>query len=155
MRRLLLGAGLTVLALVAPAWGATSDVDVANFAFTPSSVSIQPGDTVTWHFRGPDLNHSVTSDPGQSESFDSDPGDSSPLHSPADTFSHTFNAAGTFTYVCKVHSFMSGEVVVGGPAGGAPSTGGGTPTSGDSSPPAISLLRATGGRSCSGAKRAC
>jgi plastocyanin len=107
MRRLLLG-GLLTLALAAPAGAATKDVDVSGFAFKPPTVNVAPGDTVTWTFKGPDLNHSVTS-----STFDSDPGNSMPLHVVGDTFSHTFPDAGTFSYVCKVHSFMTGKVVVG------------------------------------------
>jgi plastocyanin len=111
MRRLLTGTGLVALALAAaPAHAATTGVDVANFAFKPATVNIAPGDTVTWTFKGPDLNHSVTG-----QGFDSDPGNSMPLHIVGDTFSHTFPDAGTFTYVCKVHSFMTGKVVVGTP----------------------------------------
>src|SRR3954451_3076265 len=129
MRRLSLGASLAIVAALAvPASAATTGVDVANFAFTPSTVHIAPGDTVAWTFRGPDLNHSVTATDG---SFDSDPGTGSPLHVVGDTFSHTFDSAGTFSYFCKVHSFMKGTVVVGtGPA----------PTS-DTEAPAVSGLK--------------
>src|SRR4051794_600185 len=137
MRRLLLGAGLTFVWLTVPAWAATSDVDVSGFAYSPASLHVDPGDTVTWHFTGPDLNHSVTSDDGQSESFDSDPNTTSPLHAPTDTFSHTFAAAGKFTYHCKVHSFMQGTVVVG-DAGPGP----------DTTPPGVTDLKAKGGRKC-------
>jgi plastocyanin len=136
MRRLLLGAGLTMALVAVPAWAATTDVNVANFAYSPATIQIQPGDTVTWHFTGPDLNHSVTSDDGQSESFDSDP-DTSPLHAPTDTFSHTFAAAGRFTYHCKVHAFMTGTVVVGQPGPGP-----------DTTPPGVTDLKAKGGRKC-------
>src|SRR5436305_12295693 len=132
--------------LAAPASAATADVPIANFSFAPTTVRIQPGDTVTWHWDGPDLNHSVTADPGQPESFDSDPSTSSPLHTPGDTFSHTFNTAGTFTYHCKVHSFMQGKVVVGTPTTPPPASGGA---------PSISSLRASGGRFCKRGARNC
>src|SRR5215212_3128741 len=124
MRRLLLGAGLAMGLAAVPAWAANSDVTVANFDFSPNSVQIQPGDTVTWHFSGPDTNHSVTADPGQSEQFDSDPDDPSPFHAPTDTFSHTFPAAGRYTYFCKVHANMHGTVLVGDrpPPDGGPDT---------------------------------
>src|SRR5215212_12201005 len=110
MRRVWLVAGVLGLALTAPAHAATKDVAVGDFAFTPATVNIAPGDEVRWTFRGPDLNHSVTS-----ATFDSDPGNSSPLHVVGDKFSHTFPDAGTFSYICKVHSFMTGKVVVGNP----------------------------------------
>jgi plastocyanin len=150
MRRLLLGLGLILALAAMPAWAANSDVSVASYEFTPASVQIQPGDSVTWTFAGPDLNHSVTSDPGQSESFESDPGDPTPLHPPNDTFSHTFNAAGRFTYFCRVHPYMKGTVVVGDPGGGEP-----PPTGEDTTPPGVSSLEAKGGRKCKRKQRKC
>jgi plastocyanin len=140
--------------IAVPAWAATSDVTVSDFAYSPASVQIQPGDTVTWTFAGPDLNHSVTSTAGQSESFDSDP-NASPLHAPGDKFSHTFNSAGRFTYFCKVHSFMTGTVQVGDPGGGEPPP---PPPPGeeDVTAPGVSSLKAKGGRKCKrGTKRKC
>ena len=80
-------------------------------AFSPAEISITSLDTVNWVWRGPDTNHSVTADPGQSESFDSDPG-GQPNHSVGDNFLHAFVDVGRFTYHCKVHPFMRGTVVV-------------------------------------------
>src|SRR3954451_22150658 len=106
MGRLFLGAGLALAGLLAvPASAATTGVDVGSFAFTPASVHIARGDTITWTFRGPDVNHSVTADDG---SFDSDPGNDSPLHVPGDTFSQTLSSDGPFPCHCKIHSFMHG-----------------------------------------------
>jgi plastocyanin len=139
MRRLLLGAGVMVAFLVAPAWGATKDVTVENFDFSPGTVTITQGDRVTWHWS--DANHSVTSDPGSAEKFDSDPGDPQPLHPPEPTtFSHDFMKAGTFTYHCKVHPSMQGKVVVKPPAGSGPPP--------DTTPPAVNSVKVRAGRSC-------
>jgi plastocyanin len=140
MRRLLLGAGLMLGLIAVPAWAATSDVTVAHVDYSPRSVEVQLGDTVTWHFDGPDTNHSVTADPGQSDSFDSDPGNASPIHAPADTFSHTFNTPGKFTYFCKVHASMHGTVVVTDP--NAP------PPPADTTPPTAAFDSVKGGRKC-------
>jgi plastocyanin len=132
MRRSVLVA-LLVLWVFAPASrAATTDVSVANLAFSPAIVQIDPGDTVRWTFAGPDLNHSTTSDAGQAESWDSDPGPASPLHVVGDTFSHTFNSVGSYGYYCRVHSFMRGTVRVGAPpAQQPPTTGGGQPGAGE------------------------
>ena len=147
MRRLLLGAGLLPALAAAPAWAATTGVEVRNNSFAPPSVQIAPGDTVTWTFKG--ANHSVTADEGQSESFDSDPNETFPIHPIDDTFSHTFNAPGRFTYFCKVHpSTMKGTVVVAAP-GEEP------PPQGDTTPPGISSLEARGGRKCKRKARKC
>ena len=49
-------------------------VDVGDGAFKPADIRIGTGDTVLWVWSGPDLDHTVTADPGQAEQFDSDPG---------------------------------------------------------------------------------
>jgi plastocyanin len=140
MRGVLISATLLVLgASAAPAQAA--DVTIANFAFSPTPITIAPGDTVTWHWAGPDTNHSVTSDANQGDSFDSDPlrAPLSTDHPPGDTFDHQFNTPGTFTYHCQVHSSMHGKVIVTAPGGGPPP---------DTTPPAITALKAKGGRAC-------
>jgi plastocyanin len=146
------GALLSALAVAlgvpaAPALAA--DVTISNFSFDPTPVTIAQGETVTWHWAGPDTNHSVTSDPKLADSFDSDP-DRPPTaadHVPGDTFDHRFDTPGTFTYVCKVHSFMTGKVVVQAPGGGAPP--------GDTTAPAIASLKATGGKRCKRGAKHC
>src|SRR3954453_16580462 len=126
-------------ATAAPA--SAADVSISNFAFHPPSVTINQGESVTWTWAGPDTNHSVTSDPNQADSFDSDPGrtPNSADHLPGSTFAHTFNTPGTFTYICKVHSFMTGKVVVNGPNGEPPP---------DTAAPAFTGASAKGGRKC-------
>jgi plastocyanin len=135
-------------AAAAPAAQA-ADVHISNFAFSPTPVTIAQGETVTWHWDGPDTNHSVTADKDQADSFDSDPGRSPTAadHPPTDTFDHTFNAAGTFTYFCKVHPFMTGKVVVEGPPGSGPPP--------DTTPPALTGVSAKGGRVCPRGKKHC
>ena len=143
MRGLITAAVIAFGVLAAPAQAA--EVSISNFSFMPASITIGQGDTVKWTWAGPDTNHSVTSKSGQADSFDSDPGKtpSSLDHPPGDTFSHTFNTPGTFSYICKVHSFMTGKVVVNGPPGS------------DVTPPAISKLSATAGRKCRKGQKNC
>jgi plastocyanin len=143
MRGLITAAAIALGAAAAPAQAA--DVSISNFSFMPSSITIAQGDTVKWTWAGPDTNHSVTSKAGQAESFDSDPGKtpSSLDHPPGSTFSHTFNTPGTFSYICKVHSFMTGKVVVNGPPGS------------DTTPPKFSKVSATGGRKCKKGQKNC
>lgn len=89
-------------------------VTVGSLRFAPQQVNVYQGDTVFWNYAGPDTNHTVTADPGQAESFESDPG-VAPAQVSHDTsygFSHRFDNVGTFTYHCRVHSFMTGTVVV-------------------------------------------
>ena len=89
-------------------------VDVAPggaLLFSPFTVTIQPGDTVMWTWKGSD--HSVTSGtPGNpSGLFDSG------IHNVGFTFSFTFSDPGTFNYYCLPHGAccgMTGKVIVAG-----------------------------------------
>jgi len=90
---------------------ATATVDIVDFSFSPASISVTAGTTVTWTNRGAKP-HTVTG-----TGFDSG------LMSPGATFSFTFATAGTFSYVCDFHSQMTGTVVVtAGTAATPPST---------------------------------
>src|SRR2546428_2164515 len=101
----------SALAVAFPAAATDGSVSIGYFRYTPTTITIDQGDTVTWNWGGPDTNHTVTSDPGQADSFDSDP-----THTlgppPGGTYSHKFLTRGTFTYFCQVHSYMHGTVVV-------------------------------------------
>jgi plastocyanin len=78
--------------------------------FSPKSIMINAGDTVTWKWDNGD-DHSVTSD---TKLWDSGVKSGGP---PFPTFSRTFTAPGTFPYHCVIHGApngvgMSGTVVV-------------------------------------------
>jgi plastocyanin len=130
---LVLAAGTAALAV--PAFAADGSVNVANFAYSPGSIEVNQGEKVTWTWAGPDTNHSVTSTSGAAESFESHPGvptaqvNDAP---PGGSFTHTFANAGTSTYLCRVHPFMTGRVVVRAVAGGPPPQP--TPTGGSTTP---------------------
>ena len=123
---------------------------MSGFDFAPRTVNIDPGDTVTWRWAGPDTNHSVTASPGQAESFDSNPAGppNSVDHPPGDTFAHTFTRPGTFRYTCKVHSSMQGTVVVG-------SAPGDSPPAGDADAPLVRSVRVRPGAVCGRRTRSC
>lgn len=113
MRRALsAAAAVAVIGLAAPAaTGHSGYVDISNQQFSPARAIGVPGEVVSWHWRGPDTNHSVTADDG---SFDSDPGKTALQisHAEGDTFSYLFEKVGTFGYHCKVHPGMTGTVVI-------------------------------------------
>jgi hypothetical protein len=99
-------------------------VYASDFQFTDSSVTINPGDTVTWMNSGG--LHNVEFNDG-SFTMPASP-------SPASwTVARTFMAAGTFNYVCGQHPSMTGTVIVAGitppppppPPPGDPGGGGG------------------------------
>ncbi len=95
---------------------ATVTVTVGNGGpvFTPSSVTIQPGDTVRWTWST--SGHSSTSGtPGVPNGL----WDSGILGQGA-TFTHTFNTVGSFPYYCTPHGLccgMTGTVTVTNPTG--------------------------------------
>jgi plastocyanin len=146
MRGLITAAVVALGAAAAPAQAA--DVSIANYSFMPSSITIAQGDTVKWTWAGPDTNHSVTAGSGQADSWDSDPSGTALTinHPKGDTFSHTFNTTGTFTYFCKVHSYMTGKVMVVLPGSGPPP---------DTTAPKLSKVSATGGRKCKKGQKNC
>jgi plastocyanin len=86
-----------------PSGALTAAVDVTDDKFTPATVDIRPGGTVTWTFV--ESGHNVTADDGSFEASQD-----------SGTFSRTFDAEGRFTYQCTEHGGMDGVVVVRVPA---------------------------------------
>jgi LPXTG-motif cell wall-anchored protein len=115
---------------------ASGSVTIADFQFTPSSISVNQGDTVTWTNNGPSA-HSATAPDG---SFDTG------IFPAGQSRSHTFNDAGTFSYICTPHPNMHGTIVV-----QASQSGGDTP---DSSTGDTGDGGGTSGGSSSGAEAA-
>lgn len=106
---MLLGTLGTVTALVvaaprAPSADATksAEIQIANFHYSPPSLVVAPGTTVTWK-NADDSPHSVREKSGKfkSAALDTD-----------DTFSQTFTAPGEYDYICSIHPYMRGKVVV-------------------------------------------
>jgi plastocyanin len=79
-------------------------ISIDNFSFKPKALSVAVGATVTW-VNHDDVPHTATS-AGDQIVFDSKALDTD------DTFSFTFTKPGTYRYYCKVHSHMTGTVVV-------------------------------------------
>jgi plastocyanin len=108
----LLVSGLA-LAPVTPASAGGVTVDVVNMAFSPKTVTVPVGGSVTWSF-GDAVQHTTTSNQGF---WNSGP------KSSGDTYTHTFGSSGSYAYHCSIHTTMRGTVRVpvsatGSPAGG-------------------------------------
>jgi amicyanin len=86
---------------------AVSITTSGTFAFSPATITIKVGTTVTWT-NNTGAPHTVTSDDGTT--FDS--GINTPIAANGGTFSFTFAKAGTFTYHCQIHPFMKATVIV-------------------------------------------
>jgi plastocyanin len=109
MKRMLTVAMGLALFGAAPAQAA-QDVTVTGLdtlTWDKPIVDIQPGDSVRWSFAGTTQVHNVKSTSANWE-LDSPLG---PIPAP-DTAPYTFNAVGEYTFVCEVHSGMTGTVRV-------------------------------------------
>jgi len=130
--------GPVLLGPISPvgAAGTRWDVAVADKAFSPSHLRINPGDRVLWTNEDGNTKHSVTSDSG-STSFDEDLGKSGA------TFERRFDTADTYTYHCKYHSTMRGTIDVGAPATTTSTTAPATTTSTTEPPTTTTTAPAT------------
>jgi plastocyanin len=77
-------------------------VTIADFLFSPGSITIHVGDTIVWTNNGPSA-HTATANNG---SFDTG------VLQKGKSASVTFHNPGTFDYHCSIHPFMHGAVVV-------------------------------------------
>jgi plastocyanin len=77
-------------------------VSVIDNDFTPRTLTVNKGATVTWTFDG-DLPHNVTDDRGAFASETLGKGES---------YARTFDAAGVFYYYCTIHHAMLGTLTV-------------------------------------------
>jgi plastocyanin len=78
-------------------------VSIDNFTFTPASLTVKAGTTVTWTNRD-DIPHGIAASNNEfkkSKALDTD-----------DNFSFTFTTPGTYKYFCYIHPHMVGTIVV-------------------------------------------
>ena len=101
---------------------ASASVTMGDLFFSPTSVSIAVGDTVTWQNTG-QAPHNATADDGSFKT---------PTINNGESASHTFAQAGTFSYICTIHPQMKGTVRVLASSGGGGNGGGGGSSSSSS-----------------------
>jgi plastocyanin len=107
-RRLLLRPVLvaSVIVLIAGGLGALAaaklEIMVDNFTFAPTPLQVKAGTTVTW-VNHDDIPHSIVLNSLNERSHPLDTNDS---------FAYKFDKAGTYNYICGLHPFMHGQVVV-------------------------------------------
>jgi plastocyanin len=122
VRRLALTAAALLLAAPAPAGAESRKVAIGDFQWSPRTVTVDRGDSVTWFWVGPDTQHSVTGLTPNAAGIDSDPGSGAPDHPAGDRFTARFDEPGTYELHCKLHAIVRGTVVVTDrPGTGAPS----------------------------------
>lgn len=91
-----------LLFVIAPLWakGATTNVNVVDYAYDPPAVTINVNDQVQWTWDG--NYHSTTS---------SDSLWDSGVYNPPHTYAFQFTSTGTYSYYCSIHYFY-GSVTV-------------------------------------------
>lgn len=105
----------------------TTVTATSSLAFSPSSVQVAVGQSVTWRFQS--VAHNVTFDQAPGVPADI-PGSNSNT-----SIARTFGTAGTFTYHCTIHPEMHGTVVVAAAAATTTSTPASPPTTPDAPAP--------------------
>jgi len=124
--------GVLSLTLAAPAWSVNHNVNVGGggFSFSPSNLTINAGDTVT--FRNQGGTHNVVSDAGGFRCASSCTGSGGNVSSSNWVATVTFNTPGNFDFYCDAHgspgSGMAGSLTVQGTAPQAPLSSGYTGT---------------------------
>jgi amicyanin len=97
--------GVLLACLLAPAaaWSDNAEqVRIDNFKFGPTQLKVGKGTLVTWTNQD-DIPHSIviTALGAHSKVMDTD-----------QAFSFEFDKAGTYSYICGLHPFMHGQIVV-------------------------------------------
>jgi plastocyanin len=94
----LTSAGEAVVAAAA----SSATVEIDNFAFAPATLTVNAGTTVTWKNED-DSPHRIGDQNGtlKSAALDTD-----------ETFSHTFATPGAYPYICTMHPYMVGKIIV-------------------------------------------
>ncbi len=79
-----------------------TSVNILHSAFINDTLTVSVGSTVTW-FNSDNIAHTATADDG---SFDSG------VLGRGESFSFTFSEPGEFEYICTLHPYMKGKIIV-------------------------------------------
>ena len=101
-RKMVVQPGMPAAAQTPTASPAANTVAIAGMAFSPDSITIKAGQTISWTNQD-SITHTVTDDQGG--------WDSGPL-APGKSYSQTFAKPGQYTYHCSIHPFMTGKIIV-------------------------------------------
>jgi plastocyanin len=102
MIAILLGATSGTRSLAADSATPAAEVNIDNFSFSPATIKVKAGTTVTWTNRD-DIPHTVVANDKSFKSKVLDTGEK---------FSFAATKPGTYPYFCSVHPKMTGTLVV-------------------------------------------
>ena len=95
----------------------THSVAMRDIAFVPKTITVSPGDTITWQNEDAEAHNAIAQD----DTF------RTPTIQQGETASTTLDEPGTYPYFCSLHAGMKGTVKVsGGGSGGGGSGGSGS-----------------------------
>jgi plastocyanin len=83
--------------------GGADAITIQNFAFSPADLTVAPGATVTVTNKD-QVTHTLTATKGVFNTGDIAAGQSKTFTAP--------NSPGTYPYICSIHQYMSGTLVV-------------------------------------------
>ena len=86
-----------------PVEATKAEVTIDNFRFSPNTLTLSVGATVTW-VNHDNVPHVVSSADNQFKK--------SAVLKPGQSFSHTFATTGTYSYFCSIHPRMTGKIMV-------------------------------------------
>lgn len=94
--------GAALVSLQTKAASKAAEIKIDNFVFSPDTLTVAAGATVTW-VNHDDIPHSVVEKNGRfhSKALDTN-----------DAFSFNFTAPGEYEYFCGLHPHMTGKIVV-------------------------------------------
>jgi plastocyanin len=81
----------------------TAEVVIDNYSFSPSTVTLPAGTTVTWTNHD-SMPHTVSSAGNRFPK--------SAVLKPGQSYSSNFAAPGTYSYFCSIHPRMTGKIIV-------------------------------------------
>ena len=87
----------------APVKATKTEVAIDNFSFSPNTLTLSVGGTVTW-INHDSVPHVVSSGDNQFKK--------SPLLKTGQSFSHTFATTGSYPYFCSIHPRMTRKIIV-------------------------------------------
>jgi len=87
----------------APVKATKTEVAIDNFSFSPNTLAVSIGATVTWTNHD-NVAHVVSSADNQFKK--------SNVLKTGQSFSHTFATTGTYSYFCAIHPRMTGKIIV-------------------------------------------
>jgi plastocyanin len=95
-------AGAVIALQVSATEGPKATITINNFTFAPAALTVPVGTVVTWVNRD-DIPHTIVEKEKafRTKALDTD-----------DSYSFTFTKAGEFAYICGLHPFMTGKVIV-------------------------------------------